>query len=99
MALGRVPTRDGSQRPPHSGVHGSAPEEVIVRGVNDAWDNDAIACIVGAAVGALHGKASFPCPWLDNLLGRTNDSDDRRIFELIAEAQRTFFPPVGKMET
>jgi ADP-ribosylglycohydrolase len=39
--------------------HGDDPEEAIVRAVNDTKDNDTIAAIVGAAVGALHGQS--PC--------------------------------------
>ena len=38
--------------------HGRDLEEAIVRAVNDTRDNDTIAAIVGAAVGALHGKKS-----------------------------------------
>ena len=34
------------------------PEEALVRSVNDAKDNDTVAAIVGAAVGALHGAAA-----------------------------------------
>ena len=51
--------------------HGHDPEEAIVRAVNDAWDNDTVAAIVGAAVGALHGKAALPRRWVDGLLGRS----------------------------
>jgi ADP-ribosylglycohydrolase len=40
--------------------YGDNPEEAIVRAVNDTKDNDTIAAIVGAAVGALHGRAGFP---------------------------------------
>ena len=35
--------------------HAGDPEEAIVRAVNDTKDNDTVAAIVGAAVGALHG--------------------------------------------
>jgi ADP-ribosylglycohydrolase len=35
--------------------HAGDPEEAIIRAVNDTKDNDTIAAIVGAAVGALHG--------------------------------------------
>ena len=37
--------------------------------------------IVGAAVGALHGKKKLPKRWIDKLSGRTTDSDDGRIFD------------------
>lgn len=63
--------------------HGHDPEEAIVRGVNDTMDNDTVGAIVGAAVGALHGKARLPERWISDLLGRTREADDGRIFELI----------------
>ena len=53
-------------------------EEVIVRAANDTVDNDTIAAIVGAGVGALHGKKGLPARWVLNLLGRTGADDDRR---------------------
>lgn len=68
--------------------HGHDPEEAIIRAVNDTKDNDTIAAIVGAAVGALHGRAKFPSRWISNLSGRTGDRDDGRIFELLREAQK-----------
>jgi ADP-ribosyl-[dinitrogen reductase] hydrolase len=62
---------------------GNDPEEAILRAVNDTWDNDTVAAIVGAAVGALHGKQSLPGRWVNNLLGRTGTGDDGKIFSLI----------------
>lgn len=35
-------------------------EEAIIQTVNDTHDNDTIAAIVGAAVGALHGEGALP---------------------------------------
>lgn len=67
--------------------HGDDPEEAIVRAVNDTKDNDTIAAIVGAAVGALHGKAKIPSSWISNLSGRTGEGDDGRVFELLKEAR------------
>jgi len=72
--------------------HAGDPEEAIVRAVNDTKDNDTIAAIVGAAVGALHGKKRLPKRWTDKLSGRTTDSDDGRIFELLASARRKWCP-------
>ena len=66
-------------------------EQAIVRAVNDTKDNDTVAAIVGAAVGALHGKRSIPDRWITNLSGRTTDRDDGRIFELIARARGRFW--------
>ena len=71
--------------------HGHDPEEAIVRAVNDTKDNDTIAAIIGAAVGALHGRKAIPQRWIENLSGRTTDSDDGRIFELIQEARVAFW--------
>ena len=34
-------------------------------------DNDTVAAIVGAAVGALHGASALPTAWMDDLSGRT----------------------------
>jgi ADP-ribosylglycohydrolase len=66
--------------------YGHDPEEAIVRAVNDTKDNDTIAAIVGAVVGALHGRAALPERWVTNLLGRTRESNDGRVFELIEQA-------------
>jgi hypothetical protein len=49
--------------------HGHDPEEAIIRAATDTWDNDTVAAIVGAAVGALHGKAALPRRWIENLSG------------------------------
>jgi ADP-ribosylglycohydrolase len=72
--------------------YGHDPEEAIVRAVNDTYDNDTIAAVVGAAVGALHGTDGLPRRWRDGLLGRTRAADDGRVFELIAEAREHFGP-------
>lgn len=64
--------------------HSHDPEEAIVRAVNDTRDNDTVAAIVGAAVGALHGAGALPQRWRANLLGRLGAADDGRLFALIA---------------
>ena len=66
--------------------------DIYIRAVNDTKDNDTIAAIVGAAVGALHGKARLPNRWIKNLSGRTTDCDDGRIFDLLALARRKWSP-------
>ncbi len=68
--------------------HAHDPEEAIVRAVNDTHDNDTVAALVGAAVGALHGKEALPAAWQRGLLGRTTANDDGRVFRLIEEAVR-----------
>ena len=70
--------------------HAEDPEEAIVRAVNDTRDNDTVAAIVGAAVGALHGRRALPDRWQRNLLGRTREDDDGRVFELIEMARTRF---------
>jgi ADP-ribosylglycohydrolase len=67
--------------------HAGDPEEAIVRAVNDTKDSDTVGAIVGAAVGALHGRRALPDRWVRGLLGRTGASDDGRIFALIAAAR------------
>ena len=76
--------------------HGHEPREAILAAVNETKDNDTIAAIVGAALGALHGLSAFPRVWVEGLLGRTNSSDDGRVFELIARAGNTFGYGVSK---
>ena len=70
--------------------HGDDPEEAIIRAVNDTQDNDTVAAIVGAAVGALHGEASVPACWREGLLGRTREDDDGHVQRLIDEAVEAF---------
>lgn len=72
--------------------YGSDPKEAIVRAVNDTKDNDTIAAIVGAAVGAVHGRSALPKRWLKGLLGRTEADDDGKAFTLL-EAARSMWAP------
>jgi ADP-ribosylglycohydrolase len=71
--------------------HAENAEEAIIRAVNDTKDNDTIAAIVGAAVGALHGLKYIPDRWIDGLTGRTRNDDDGEVFKLILEAKKTFW--------
>ncbi len=71
--------------------HAHDPEEAIVRAVNDTRDNDTVAAIVGAAVGALHGEAVLPERWRRGLLGRTREADDGRVFDLLEQAETLFY--------
>jgi ADP-ribosylglycohydrolase len=70
--------------------HANDPEEAILRAVNDTKDNDSIGAIVGAAVGALHGEERLPDRWKRSLLGRTQESNDGRVCEIIDEAIQRF---------
>jgi ADP-ribosylglycohydrolase len=54
-------------------------------------DNDTAGAIVGAAVGALHGRRALPEEWVSGLLGRTAEDDDGYVFELIDRARRRFW--------
>jgi len=68
------------------------PSEAIVRAVNDTKDNDSIASIVAAAVGARHGIDIFPQEWKSGLLGRTGADDDGPHFCIIDESIQRFVP-------
>jgi ADP-ribosylglycohydrolase len=66
--------------------HAHDPEEAIVRAVNDTVDNDTVAAIVGAAIGALHGERALPRHWRLGLLGRTQAADDGQVSRLVRAA-------------
>ena len=51
--------------------YGNNPREAILQAVNHTRDNDTVAAIVGAAVGALHGASALPKAWVDGLSART----------------------------
>ena len=69
--------------------HAAEPEEAIIRAVNDTKDNDTIAAIVGAAMGALYGETALPQRWIDDLLGRTAQDDDGKVFDLLNDLARS----------
>lgn len=69
--------------------HAAEPEEAIIRAVNDTKDNDTIAAIVGAAMGALYGETALPQRWMDDLLGRTAQDDDGKVFDLLNDLARS----------
>ena len=71
--------------------HAHDPEEALIRAVNDTMDNDTVASIVGAAVGALHGRKGLPDRWIEGLTGRTGGTDDGQVFRLISEARQEFW--------
>ena len=70
--------------------HGQDPEAAILAAVNDTKDNDTIAALVGAAVGALHGRSQLPSHWLDGLSGRLGRHDDGKVFTLTQLAVERF---------
>ncbi len=66
--------------------HGADPREAILRAVNDTKDNDTIAAIVGAAVGAAHGLSRLPQEWVSGLAGQVTGDDDGTVQRLVGEA-------------
>jgi len=70
--------------------HGHEPREAMLAAVNDTRDNDTIAAIVGAAMGAAHGTAWIPAEWREGLLGRVDGDDDGKVFALIEQAVARF---------
>jgi len=71
--------------------YGDNPEAAMVRAVNDTKDNDTIAAIVGAAVGALHGKDALPQRWQVGLLGRTAERDDGKLWRVLEKADQIWW--------
>lgn len=71
--------------------HAQNPEEAIIRAVNDTKDNDTVASIVGAAIGALYGLNGIPDKWIQGLTGRTKEDDDGAVFKLIFRAKKAFW--------
>jgi len=67
--------------------HAGDPEEAMVRAVNDTKDNDTVAAIVGAAVGALHGASALPTRWVEQLSGRTRADDDGEVQRIVVRAR------------
>jgi len=67
------------------------PEEAIIRAVNDTKDNDSIASIVGAAVGALHGLDGIPERWVKKLVGRIREGGGSQVFRLLLNSKQIFW--------
>jgi hypothetical protein len=75
--------------------HGHDFEAAVTHAVLDTRDNDSIAAIVGAVLGALHGKDAIPGRWVRGLSGRTRGADvedDGQVFRLIEQARAAFGP-------
>lgn len=70
--------------------HGHEPEQAMLMAINDTRDNDTIAAIVGAAMGAAYGTAWIPTAWRSGLLGRVSGDDDGKVFELTDAAVERF---------
>jgi ADP-ribosylglycohydrolase len=68
-------------------------ESAVIAAVNDTKDNDSIASIVGAILGALHGMKAIPRRWLDGITSQvvSPPQPDREVIEkLAAEAVERF---------
>jgi ADP-ribosylglycohydrolase len=72
-------------------MYGHDPEAAIIRAVNDTKDNDTVAAIVGAAVGALHGLAALPTRWVRDLDGRIRAGGRSQVFRLTLQAKQHFW--------
>lgn len=67
---------------------GTDPEEAIVRAVNDTRDNDTIAAIVGAAMGALYGRDALPAGWIGRLMECAGATEADRVQSLLNAARQ-----------
>ena len=67
--------------------HANDPVEAMKKAVTYAEDNDSVAAILGAALGALHGPSAFKPSWIRGLSGRIRERDDGTVFRLIEEAK------------
>jgi ADP-ribosylglycohydrolase len=72
--------------------HWHEPRHALLVAVNDTKDNDTVAAIVGAALGALHGSGWFDPRWVANLSGRIDGADDGRLVPLVDAAITRFVP-------
>ncbi len=68
--------------------HREDPVEAILEAVNNTYDNDTIASIVGGAMGALYGTKAFKSEWISNLKGRIRENDDGTVFKLIESTEK-----------
>ncbi|MEZ6041787.1 MAG: ADP-ribosylglycohydrolase family protein [Planctomycetaceae bacterium] len=77
--------------------HADSFESAIITAVNDTKDNDTIAAIVGAFVGAIHGLSSIRQRWIHGIRsyslkipGRTSQSDRDVVMRMATEAALHF---------
>ncbi len=73
--------------------HADDPEQAMLRAVNDTVDNAAIAALVGAALGALHGDSCFPRRWVDENDFRTGADDQGAVLRILDQAANLFMTP------
>jgi hypothetical protein len=77
--------------------HADSFESATIASVNETKDNDTIAAIVGAIVGALHGRDRIRQKWIDGIRSKSLGVeglallDDREVVERMAnQAARRF---------
>ncbi len=77
--------------------HGDSFESAIISSVNDTKDNDSVAAIVGAIVGALHGRRAIRKKWLEGIHSKSltidgleSHSDREAMEELCRRSTKTF---------
>lgn len=64
---------------------------IVLFSIFPSQDNDTIAAIVGAVMGAVHGKAALPLRWLEGLPGRTRATDNGQIYLLLQQAKLAYW--------
>ena len=70
--------------------HGDSLQSSIIAAVNDTKDNDTIAAIVGAFVGAIHGRQAIRAKWIDGIcsyslkIDKLTTHSDKSVIELLA---------------
>lgn len=72
--------------------HGDDFARAIEQAVLYTRDNDTIAALVGAVLGALHGREKIPDRWLRGLSGVTRRKDKGQVHHLIRDARARFGP-------
>jgi ADP-ribosylglycohydrolase len=82
--------------------HADSFESAVIAAVNDTKDNDTIASVIGAMLGALHGRRAIRQKWLDGItshsLGDPRGARDRAAIERLARqaAQRFVVGSIGQ---
>lgn len=72
--------------------HIDEPMKAIFRAVNDTKDNDTIASLVAAAMGALYGMDAFSGDWVMELSGDLQEKGDRQMWEILKETEKIWLP-------
>lgn len=71
--------------------HGHDFEEAMVRAINDTWDNNTIAAIIGAILGGVHGKSAIPERWIDGHCGWITEDVPGQIDDIIERTRVSFW--------